>query len=185
MRTLHIFVALCLAPTAIATAQSRSAEWPLDSGSRVRIHAPIFSEKTQLGTVVRTQGDTLHFRACCGTTSTAVGVQDITRMDVFQGTHSRKMKGGLIGFAIGGGLAAGIAAATWKPSTSLALDFGRRRRYGVCRSVWRSRWRAGRALGRRSANGYLGACEAAESVNVGARFAQAGAAMVTRLCSMR
>ena len=125
MRTLHIFVALCLAPTAIATAQSRSAEWPLDSGSRVRIHAPIFSEKTQLGTVVRTQGDTLHFRACCGTTSTIVGVQDITRMDVFQGTHSRKMKGALIGFAIGGGLAAGIAAATWKPSTSFALDFGR------------------------------------------------------------
>jgi hypothetical protein len=125
MGTLKIFVALCLVPTAIATAQTRSAEWPLDSGSRVRIHAPIFSDKAQQGTVVRTQADTLHFRAWPSTTSTAVGLRDITRIDVFQGTHSRKTKGALIGFAIGGGLAAGVAAATWKPSTSIALDFGR------------------------------------------------------------
>jgi hypothetical protein len=125
MRTLQLFVALCLVPTAIAAAQSRSAEWPLDSGSRVRIQAPIFAEKTQIGTVVRTQGDTLHFRAWPRTTSTAVGLRDITRIDVFQGTHSRKLKGGLIGFALGGALAAGITAATWKKSTTIGLDFGR------------------------------------------------------------
>ena len=125
MRTLHVFVALCLVPAAIATAQSTSPQWPLDSGSRVRVKAPIFSEKTQLGTVVSTQGDTLHFRPWRGTASTAVGVRDITRMDVFQGTHSRKLKGALIGFALGGALAAGYTAATWKKSTSFGPDFGR------------------------------------------------------------
>ena len=125
MRKLLIFAVLCLVPTAIATAQSTSAQWPLDSGSRVRVQAPIFGEKTQIGTVVRTQGDTLHFRAGPQANTTAVGLRDITRIDVFQGTHSRKLKGALIGFAVGGALAAGITAATWKKSTSLAVDFGR------------------------------------------------------------
>jgi hypothetical protein len=109
--------------TEVASAQSTSPEWPLDSGSRVRVQAPIFREKTQVGTVVSTQGDTLHFRACCGTTSTAVGLRDITRMDVFRGTHSRKAKGALMGSAIGAALAAGITAATWKKTTT--IDFGR------------------------------------------------------------
>jgi hypothetical protein len=125
MRTLHILVALCLAPMSIATAQPASAQWPLDSGSRVRIQAPVFSDKTQQGTVVRSQADTLHFRAWQSTASTAIGLRDITRMDVFRGTHSRKTKGAVIGFVVGAGIAAGVAAATWKKSTSFAPDFGR------------------------------------------------------------
>ena len=125
MRTFQILVTLCLVPTAIAAAQSRSAEWPLDSGSRVRIHAPIFSEKTQQGTVVRAQGDSLLFLARHDARSTVIGLQDIRRMDAAQGTHSRKMKGALIGFAVGAALAGGIAAATWKPPTCFCVDFGR------------------------------------------------------------
>ena len=123
MRAVHIFLALCLVPTGIATGQSGSAQWPLDSGSRVRIQAPIFSDNTQVGTVVKTQGDTLQFRPWRGTTSTAVGLRDITGLDVYQGTHDRKAKGALIGFLVGGGIAAGVAAAAWKPSAS--FDFGR------------------------------------------------------------
>ncbi len=123
MRTLHIVMALWLVPMGIATAQSASAQWPLDSGSRVRIEAPIFSDKTQQGTVLRTQGDTNMFRPWRGTGSTAVGLRDITRLDVHQGTHSRKAKGALIGFLVGGGIAAGVAAATWKKTAS--FDFGR------------------------------------------------------------
>jgi hypothetical protein len=123
MRTVHILVALCLAPMGVGMAQSASAEWPLDPGSRVRIQSPVFSDKTQHGTVVSTQADTLHFRAGVGTVSTALGLHDIISIDVLQGTHSRKARGALIGFALGAGIAAGIQAATWKETSG--FDFGR------------------------------------------------------------
>jgi hypothetical protein len=89
----------------------------------VRIQSPIFSDKTQHGIVMRTQADTLHFRAGSGTANTAVGLHDITSIDVLQGTHSRKAKGAILGFALGAGLAAGIQAATWKRTNG--FDFGR------------------------------------------------------------
>jgi hypothetical protein len=123
MRAVHIFLALCLVPTGVATAQSASSQWPLDSGSRVRIHSPIFSDNTQQGTVMRTEVDTLRFRPWRVTASTAVGLRDITGLDLYQGTHGRKAKGALIGFLVGGGIAAGVAAATWKQTAS--FDFGR------------------------------------------------------------
>ncbi len=123
MRTLLILVALCLVPAGIAIAQSASAQWPLDSGSRVRIHSPVFSDNPQQGTVMATQGDTLMFRPWRGTASITVGLRDITRLDVFQGTHSRKGKGALIGFLVAGGIAAGVTAATWKKTAN--FDFGR------------------------------------------------------------
>jgi hypothetical protein len=123
MRAVHIFLTLCLVPTGLATAQSASAQWPLDSGSRVRIQAPIFSDNAQVGTVMKAQGDSLQFRPWRGTTTTAVGLTDITRLDLYQGTHGRKAKGALIGFLVGSGIAAGVAAATWKQTAS--FDFGR------------------------------------------------------------
>jgi hypothetical protein len=77
----------------------------------------------QVGTVVKARSDTLQFRPWRGTTSTAVGLTDISRLDLYQGTHGRKAKGALIGFLVGGGIAAGVAAASWKPTAS--FDFGR------------------------------------------------------------
>ena len=126
LRSLHIFLTLWLVPMATVTAQSRSTQWPLDSGSRVRIQGPIFSDKAREGTVLRTDGDTLRFRPWRDTvSSSAVGLHDITRLDVHQGTHSRKLKGALIGFALVGGITAAIKAATWKQPPGLGLDFGR------------------------------------------------------------
>ncbi|MDB4871199.1 MAG: hypothetical protein JWL97_2203, partial [Gemmatimonadales bacterium] len=90
---------------------------------RVRIQAPIFSGQEQQATVLRTDRDTLHFQPWRGTASNAVGVNDITRIDVHQGTHGRKLKGALIGFALAGGVTAAITAATWKRTPS--FDFGR------------------------------------------------------------
>lgn len=123
MRSLQIVMVLAVVPFTIATAQSHRAAWPLDSGSRVRIQAPIFSGQEQQATVLRTDGDTLHFQPWRGTASNAVGVNDITRIDVHQGTHGRKLKGALIGFVLAGGAAAAITAATWKRSAN--FDFGR------------------------------------------------------------
>jgi hypothetical protein len=123
MRTVHMMVALCLAPMGAAIAQSGNAQWPLDSGSRVRIQSPIFNDKGRIGTVASTEADTLHFRAGLGTASTAVGLHDITSIDVLRGTHTRKTKGALLGFALGAGIAAGIQAATWKKTNG--FDFGR------------------------------------------------------------
>ncbi|MEA2762214.1 MAG: hypothetical protein QOD47_1498 [Gemmatimonadaceae bacterium] len=127
MRFFQIAVALAVVPFTIATGQSRSAAWPLDSGSRVRIQAPIFSGKELQGTVVATQGDTLRFRPLYASADHAVALNDITRLDVHQGTHGRKLKGALLGFVIGAGLAAGITAATWKkpaPNDGFGFDFG-------------------------------------------------------------
>jgi hypothetical protein len=123
MRTVHILLAFGLAPMGIAMAQSGGAQWPLDSGSRVRIQSPIFSAKTQHGTVVSTRADTLHFLNEGGTANTAVVLHDITSMAVLRGTHSRKGKGALLGFALGAGIAAGVQAATWKKTNG--FDFGR------------------------------------------------------------
>jgi hypothetical protein len=123
MRSLQIVMVLAVVPFTIATAQSHRAAWPLDSGSRVRIQAPIFSGQEQQATVLRTDADTLHFQPWRGTASNAVGVKDITRIDVHQGTHGRKLKGALIGFALAGGVAAAITAATWKRTPS--FNFGR------------------------------------------------------------
>jgi hypothetical protein len=123
MRSLQIVMVLAVVPFTIATAQSHRPAWPLDSGSRVRIQAPIFSGQEQQATVLRTDRDTLHFQPWRGTASNAVGVNDITRIDVHQGTHGRKLKGALIGFALAGGVTAAITAATWKRTPS--FDFGR------------------------------------------------------------
>lgn len=123
MRTVHILVALGLVPMGVAMAQSVSAQWPLDSGSRVRIQSPIFSDKTQHGTVLSTRADTLHFLTEGVTANSAVVLHDITSIDVLQGTHSRKRKGALLGFALGAGIAAGVQAATWKKTNG--FDFGR------------------------------------------------------------
>lgn len=123
MRTVQILIALCLAPLEVAMAQSGSAQWPLDSGSRVRIQSSIFSGKTQQGTVVSTRADTLNFRPRFSPVSSAVGLRDIASIDVLQGTHSHKGKGALLGFALGAGIAAAIESATWKPTSG--FDFGR------------------------------------------------------------
>jgi hypothetical protein len=125
MRSLQIVMVLAVVPFTIATAQSHRTAWPLDSGSRVRIQAPIFSGQEQQATVLRTDGDTLHFQPWRGTASSAVGVNDIARIDVHQGTHGRKLKGALIGFALAGGVTAAVTAATWKRSPGIGMDFGR------------------------------------------------------------
>ena len=123
MRTVHILVALCLAPMGAAIAQAGNAQWPLDSGSRVRIQSPIFSGRTQEGTVVSTRADTLNFLTGFSPVSTAVALHDITGIDVLQDTHSRKGKGALLGFALGAGIAAGVSAMSWKKTSG--FDFGR------------------------------------------------------------
>jgi hypothetical protein len=123
MRSLHIFVAALLLPMGVAKAQSLAAQWPLDSGSRVRIQSPIFSNKAQQGTVMSTRGDTLLFQSGLAAATTAIPLRDITSIDILQGRHTRKAKGALLGFVLGAGTAAAYAAATWKRSNG--FDFGR------------------------------------------------------------
>jgi hypothetical protein len=123
MRSLHILAAALLLPMGVAKSQSLAAQWPPDSGSRVKIHSPIFSNKAQQGTVMSTRGDTLLLQPGLGTATTAVSVHDITSIDILQGKHSRKAKGAILGFLLGAGTAAAYTAATWKKSSG--FDFGR------------------------------------------------------------
>ena len=124
MRAPQILLMLSLAPATIV-AQSTTASWPLESGSRVRIQTAVFN-KPKIGTVVAAQGDTLVFRAPKDATANPIGVNDITRLDISQGSHTRRLRGLLIGFTAGAVVAGAIGAATYKESTCFAcIDFGR------------------------------------------------------------
>ncbi len=114
------------APLAANAQQATSATWPLASGSRVRILSPALGDKSETGTLVSSTSESIVFQRKT-LKPQSLGVGDITRMDVAQGTHARKMKGAAWGFLLGGAAAAGIAAATWKMPTNcyLCIDFGR------------------------------------------------------------
>jgi hypothetical protein len=80
----------------------------VDAGSRVRIAAPVFGSKKQVGTVVSVTRDTLVLRQGATTANRSVAVSDITAMEVSKGTYSRKAKGALWGLLIGAGTGAAL-----------------------------------------------------------------------------
>ena len=109
-------------------------------------------------------GDTLRFRPWRDTASSAaVALHDIARLDVHQGTHGRKLKGALIGFAPRGRDHSRYHRRDLEAIPGHRPGFRSRRRRGVrrifCGTCRRGSWAAGRRL----RNRHLGACEAAES----------------------
>jgi hypothetical protein len=76
-------------------------------GSRVRIAAPVFGPKKQVGTVSSVSRDTLVLRRGTTTSFQSVATSDITALEVSSGTHTNKAKGalwGLLAGAAGGGI---------------------------------------------------------------------------------
>src|SRR4051812_33994974 len=67
----------------------------VDAGSRVRIAAPVFGKKKQIGTVVSVTGDTLVLRRGAATAIQPLATSDITTLEVSKGTYTRKAKGAL------------------------------------------------------------------------------------------
>jgi hypothetical protein len=129
MRMLRTWIIVVGLVPGLAAAQDPSvAEWPLDSGSKVRITSPAFGLYPRVGMLVSTAADTLFVRHSKKDSTLAIAVPNIARLEVARGTHTRKAKGALIGFLIGGLAGAAIGSASYKPTTcggdGFCFDFG-------------------------------------------------------------
>ena len=107
MRFMPTLCAVVLMTPVVGLSQSsQPQEIRVDTGSRVRIAAPIFGPEKQVGTVVSLTRDTLGLRQGASTASRLVATSDITALEVSRGTHTRKAKGALWGLLIGAGTGA-------------------------------------------------------------------------------
>jgi hypothetical protein len=86
----------------------------VDTGSRVRIAAPVFGPGRQVGTVVSLTHDTLVLRQGANTAFQPVATAEITALEVSSGAHTRKAKGALWGLLIGAGSGAILGYTLYK-----------------------------------------------------------------------
>ena len=115
MRFNRILSAGALILPGMIGAQTPSPEWPIATGSRVRILSPVLGDQRQTGIVAASTTDTLVFRpAARDANPIAIATPNIARIEVASGTHSRKAKGALVGFLVGAGAGALIGAAAYK-----------------------------------------------------------------------
>jgi hypothetical protein len=131
MRFKYALCALALAAPASGFSQVVPAESVavVDAGSRVRIAAPVFGNKKQVGTVVSVTRDTLILRQGAATATRSLATSDITGLEIARGTHTRKAKGALWGLLIGAGSGAAIGYLSYKekkcndPQTIFGCNF--------------------------------------------------------------
>ena len=88
--------------------------WPVGSGTRVRVLSPMLGDNKQVGVAVSATRDTLSFRREKQPAYTSLSTSDIRQLDISEGTHTRRLNGGLIGFLVGAAGGAAIGAATHK-----------------------------------------------------------------------
>jgi hypothetical protein len=120
-----LYTAALMVPTLALAQSAPSGGWPIAAGSRVRILSPLLGDQAQTGSVVSATSDTLVFLPHKTSNSTAVSTPNIVRLDVSSGTHTNKLKGALLGFALGAGAGAVIGSVTYKPCTN-CFDMFRR-----------------------------------------------------------
>ena len=94
-----------------------------DVGSRVRVAAPVFGTKKQVGTVESLTPDTVVLRLGAKTANHSVAVGEITSLEVPRGKHSRKAKGALWGTVIGTGAGAILGYALYKEPKCQSTGF--------------------------------------------------------------
>ena len=118
MRFMSTLCAVVLmTPVAGQSQMSQPENIRVDTGSRVRIAAPVFGPKKQVGTVVSFTRDTLVLRQGASTAFQSVATSDITALEVSGGKHTRKAKGALWGLFIGAGSGAILGYAMYKAPT--------------------------------------------------------------------
>ena len=121
--TRAVFALTLIAPVLPAQLPAIPA-WPVASDSRVRVLSPVLGDKKQVGVAVSATRDTLSFRGEKQPSYMSIGTPDIRQLEISQGTHTRRLTGGLIGFVGGAAAGAAIGAATWKkPSCSAGYLF--------------------------------------------------------------
>jgi hypothetical protein len=126
MRFISTLCAVALMTPVVGVSQvSPPEELRVDTGSRVRIAAPVFGPKKQVGTVVSLTRDTLVLRQGSSMATRSVATSDITALEVANGKHSRKAKGALWGTLLGAGAGAILGYTLYKePSCSNPNGFG-------------------------------------------------------------
>jgi hypothetical protein len=113
-----------MTPVAGLSQMSQPGEIRVDTGSRVRIAAPVFGPKKQVATVVSVTRDTLVLRQGASTASRSVATLDITTLEVSRGTHTRKANGALWGLLIGAGTGAVLGYVFYQPPKCQDQGFG-------------------------------------------------------------
>jgi hypothetical protein len=104
MRLMSTLCAVVLITPVVGVSQMSQPDiMRVDTGSRVRIAAPVFGPKKQVGTVVSLTRDTLALRQGASTSFQTVATSDITALEVSNGKHTNKAKGALWGLLIGVG----------------------------------------------------------------------------------
>jgi hypothetical protein len=125
MRFMSTFCAVVLmAPVAGMAQISQSGVIQVDTGSRVRIAAPVFGPEKKMGTVVSLTRDTLVLRHGAKPTFQPVATSEITALEVSSGTHTRKAKGALWGLVIGAGSGAILGYTLYKEPKCRDEGFG-------------------------------------------------------------
>jgi hypothetical protein len=115
MRFISTLCAVALVTPIIGISQTvPPEEVRADAGSRVRIAAPVFGTKKQIGMVVSVTRDTLVLRRGANLTTQSVATSDITALEVSKGTYTRKGKGALWGLLIGAGTGAVLGYVLYK-----------------------------------------------------------------------
>ncbi len=115
MRFMSTLCAVALMTPVAGFSQTASPdEARADVGSRVRVAAPVFGTKKQVGTVESLKPDTIVLRLGAKTANQAVAVREISSLEVARGKHSQKGKGALWGTVIGSGTGAVLGYALYK-----------------------------------------------------------------------
>ena len=104
-----------------AGAQTRSVAWPVQAGARVRIVSSRIGSDPVTGSAVAATADTLVFRPAAEGVQFSIPTETILKLQVAEGTHTRKAKGMLAGFLIGAGTGAILGAAAYKKDACAEL----------------------------------------------------------------
>lgn len=113
-----------MTPVAGLSQASQPEQIRVDTGSRVRISAPVFGPNKQVGTAASLTRDSLGLRQGPSTASRLVATSDITALEVSRGSHTRKAKGALWGLLIGAGSGAVLGYALYQPPKCDTMAFG-------------------------------------------------------------
>ena len=126
MKTFALIIAGLIVTADAVVAQS-VASWPPPAGIRVRVESQFLGAEKHTGTLVSANADSIVLRPVQFSNSIGLPTPAVSRIEVMTGTHTRRLKGTLLGLAVAGGAGMLIAAATWeKPKDCcFVMDFGR------------------------------------------------------------
>lgn len=111
MKTFLLLICLVAAD---AGAQTRSVVWPVQAGARVRVVSSRIGSDPVTGSAVAATADTLVFRPAAENVEFSIPTETMLKLQVAEGTHTRKAKGMLAGFLFGAGTGAILGAAAYK-----------------------------------------------------------------------